>query len=182
VITGAHPDLLFQRHFEGALAPYEEELLSRVLVRGGAFVDRFVELRELEHALAEFFGSRRPAPVLAAPLSGASGDLPDPFRARRFPSSSGPCFEGDGAEEIFRSYLRRVRTIDPSSHRHAVAASMGLLSGEPREVLSSRHRLGMSSRDIAQALARPVSETEELVLRTQRFLAGCVRMRLARTG
>jgi len=185
MITGAHPDLLFQRYFEAALTPYEEQLLSRVLVRGGACADRFVELRELERALAEFFGSQRPVAVgvMTDPsCSRLSGASPDPFRARRFPAGSGLCIEGDCAGEILKSYLRRVRRIDSSSHRHAVAVSMGLLSGEPRDVLHCRHRLGMSCREIAEGLARPVSETEELILRTQRFLAVCVRMRLARTG
>jgi len=180
VIPGAHPDLLFQRHFEAALTPYEEQLLSRMLARGGAAADRFVELRELECALAEFFGGRKKGDVLTDPPGG--GATTDPFRARRFPTGGGPCAEGDWAGEILLSTLRRVRRIAPSTHRHAVAASMGMLLGEPRDVLRCRHRLGMSSREIAEGLARPVLETEEFILRTQRFLAGCVRMRLARTG
>lgn len=180
-MTGAQPDLLFQRYFEGALSPYEEELLSKGLVRGGAFVDRFVELRELECALAEFFGGRRPAPVRTASVAESCIAIQNPFRARRFPAGCGSCLE-DCAGEILKSYLRRLGMIEPASHRHAVALSMGLLSGEPRDVLRCRHRSGMSSRDIAEQLSRPVFETEEIILRVQKFLAGCVRMRLSRTG
>ncbi len=193
-MTGAHPDLLFQRYFEGAVSPYEEQLLSKVLVRGGALVDRFVELRELECALAEYFGGSGPAPTGAREavpgkagsglpgFSGACTLLSDPFRARRFPAGRGPSLEEDCLGEILKSYLRRVRRVEPASHRQAVALSMGLLSGEPRDVLRCRHRRGMSSRDIAEQFSRPLGEMEELVLWVQKFLAGCVRMRLARTG
>ena len=195
MMTGGHPDLLFQRYFEASLSPYEEQLLSKVLARGGAFADRFLELRELECALALFFGDHvRPDPTGTFwEISGAAGAaapgcggppiaVPNPFRARRFPGGSGPSLEGDCAGEILRAYLRRQRGIAPASHRRAVALSMGLLCGEPRDVLRCRHGSGMSSREISEEFSRSIQGTEELILRTQTFLAGCVRMRLARTG
>jgi hypothetical protein len=188
-VTGSGPDVLLQRHFEGALSPYEEQLLTRLLGRGGAVADRFVELRELECGLAEYFGGcvrlSRPAavPQIAdlGRLASAEGER-DAFRARRFPAPIGVCLQEDCAVELLRAYWRWVHSTDIAAHRRAVVHCMGLILEEPRDVLRCRHRLGMSCRRIAETLFRPLSEIEESIRRIHAFIAGCVRMRLARTG
>jgi hypothetical protein len=182
-VTGSGPDVLLQRHFEGALPPYEEQLLSRLLGRGGAVADRFVELRELECGLAEYFGGCARVDKIAdlGRLPSAEGER-DAFRARRFPAPIGVCLQEDCAVELLRAYRRWAHATDIAAHRRAVVHCMGLILEDPRDVLRCRHRLGMSCRRIAETLFRPVGEIEESIRRIHAFIAGCVRMRLARTG
>lgn len=184
----ATPDVLVQRHFEGALSPYEEQVLSRLLGLGGAVADRFVELRELECGLVEYFGGRRRfAPAAAVPAQADLEGYPcgechrSEFRARRFPTR-GSCFQTDCAGVLLGAYGRWLERTDIVSHRRAVVHCMGLIVEEPREVLRCRHRLGMSCPQIARAFSRTPDEVEQSIRRIHAFIAGCVRMRLARTG
>jgi hypothetical protein len=176
-----YPDLQIQRYLEGSLPLYDEDLLFRALRRGGALADRFVELRELECGLAEYFG-RRCGVARAAVIAGGFDREGDSFHARRFPASGPTCLQEDCAVVVLEAYERWLRSTEIVAHRKAVVHCMGLILEQPREVLRCRHRLGMSSRRIAESFSHPLGEVEELVRRVHTFLAGCVRMRLARTG
>ncbi len=176
-MNGPYPDLQIQRYLEGSLPVYDEDLLFRSLCRGGALADRFVELRELECGLAEYFGRcPRLSKIAAAP---ASGDL---SHARRFPASGGPRLPEECAEQLMHAYRRWLQSTEIIAHRRAVVHCMGLILEESREFLRCRHRLGMSCREISEEQARPSGEIEESIRRIHAFIAGCVRMRLSRTG
>jgi len=176
-VVGAYPDLPIQRYLEGSLPPYDEDLLFRALRRGGALADRFVELRELECGLSEYFGGRRlfaAAPALEV-VDGRKRD----DRARRFPAPEAAFPDGDRVGELLGAYWRWLGSTDIAAHRRAVVHCMGLIPEEAREDLRRRHRLGMSCGRIADSLSRSLGEVEESVRRIHAFLAGCVRMRLA---
>ena len=180
-MNDSDPDLLIQRHFEEALSPYEEQRLSRLILLGGAFSDRFVEWRELERGLAELLGGRtkanRPALVLER---AAAPEAPGAFRARRFSCGGADALPEDCAGEILSAYGRRLRTVDTASHRDALGHCLGLIVDDLQDLLRIRYRSGMTSREIADLLGRPPSETEDLMCRLKKFLAGCVRLRLSR--
>ncbi len=180
-MDGADPDLLIQRHFEEALSPYEEQRLSRLILLGGAFSDRFVEWRELERGLAELLGGRTKAnrPALVPDRSSGPGG-PGAFRARRFPGGGADGLPEECAGEILSAYGRRLRTVDTAAHRDALGHCLGLIVDDLQDLLRIRYRSGMTSREIADLLGRPPSETEDLLCRIKKFLAGCVRLRLSR--
>ena len=166
-------DLQIQRYLEGSLSSYEEDVLLRALHCGGALADRFVEWRELERGLAELYGGRKPAPVpVGAPR-------PEACRLRRFPHAEPEPRQG-WPSEIADAYVRRFAAVDLSSHRRALAHCLGLITDELQDLLRGRYALGMTCRALAEHLARPTAEIEENLNRIQRFLAGCVRIRLER--
>jgi|SRR5579859_2202258 len=183
-MEGADPDLLMQRHFEGTLSSYEEDRLSKLILRGGAFSDRFVEWRELERGLAEVLGGRTKA---ASPVLVLDRGREEPlerrreaFRARRFPPASCDVLPGGCAGEILSAYDRRLRTVDTASHRDALGHCLGLIVDDLQELLRARYRSGMTSPEIAVFLGRPAAQTEVLFCRIKKFLAGCIRLRLSR--
>jgi hypothetical protein len=176
-------DLLIQRHFEESLSAYEEQRLSKLILLGGAFSDRFVEWRELERGLAEHFGGRKKSARAALISAGSCAEgYADRCRARRYPSASREALPDGCAGEIFSAYDRWLRSVGPGDHRDALAHCLGLIVEDLQELLAVRYRSGMTSRDIADLLGRPAAETEDLFCRIKRFLAGCVRMRLSRTA
>jgi hypothetical protein len=178
-MNGADPDLLIHRHFEEALSAYEEQRLSRLILLGGAFSDRFVEWRELERGLAELLGGRTRVPR-AALVPAQPGEA---FRARRFPAGSSPLrLPEECAGEILSAYDRRLHTVDTGTHRRALGHCLGLIVDDLQDLLRVQYRSGMISREIAELLGRPPAETEDLLCRIKKFLAGCVRMRLSRTA
>lgn len=176
---GGCPDLLILKSLEGSLSPYEEELLLKILQRGGAVADRFVELRELERGLVEVFGGRRKlAGVLVAGLE--SGPSAGRSRARRY--STPPCAAPEPAwpREVLEAYGRWLISTDPSAHRSALGRCLGMVSDELQDVLRCRHAMGMNCREIAEHLARGLQDVEELLCKIQGFLAACIRLRLSR--
>jgi len=183
-VDRADPDLLLQRHFEGALSSYDEQRLSNLILRGGAFSDRFVEWRELERGLAEALGGRVKAirPVLVSDR--CREETPEwrspVFRARRFPPASCDVVPDGCAGEILSAYTRRLRILDTARHRDALGHCLGLIVEDLRDLLRVRYRSGMTSHEIAGLLGRPAAETEALFCRIKNFLAGCVRLRLSR--
>lgn len=176
---GGCPDLLILKSLEGSLSPYEEELLMKILQRGGAVADRFVELRELERGLVEVFGGRRRlAGVLA--VAGESRPFPERSCARRYPTPSGASPGPAWPREVLEAYGRWLIATDPSEHRSALGRCLGMISDDLQDILRCRHALGMNCREIADHLARGLQEVEDLLCKMEGFLAACIRLRLSR--
>lgn len=154
----------------------------KVLQRGGAVADHFVELRELERGLGELLGGRRRlSEVLSAAGAGPEGDpRPERSRARRYTTPPSRPHGPSWPAELFEAYGRWLGSTEPSAHRSALGRCLGLISDELQDVLRCRHALGMNSREIAEHLVRPHAEIEELTCKLHGFLAGCIRLRLSR--